>query len=179
MTLPKVRTPTLLADQVYGVLHESIISGELPAGSRLRVRDLAEQVGAGVMPVREAIRRPEEAGLAERVPHKGAVVKGLTLEELVHVHDVHRIPRQRVAAHQGAPGCAAGGAARRGSGRARGIALTCGRLCGCSGVPDGRVAATARPGAAPACPPVPPSAGSRRRATAISVQGLARSVITN
>ena len=59
-----------------------------PPASRLRVRDLAEQVGTSVMPVREAIRRLEEAGLAERVPHKGAVVKGLTSTELVHVYDV-------------------------------------------------------------------------------------------
>jgi DNA-binding GntR family transcriptional regulator len=43
------------------------------------------------MPVREAIRRLEEAGLAERQPHKGAVVKGLTLEELVHVYDARRL----------------------------------------------------------------------------------------
>ena len=91
MTLPKRLKPTLLTDQVYEVLHEAIISGELPAGSRLRVRDLAEQVGTSVMPVREAIRRLEEAGLAEREPHKGAVVKGLTLEELVHVYDVRRL----------------------------------------------------------------------------------------
>jgi DNA-binding GntR family transcriptional regulator len=91
VTLPKLLTPTLLTDQVYAVLHEAIISGELPAGSRLRVRDLAEQVGTSVMPVREAIRRLEEAGLAEREPHKGAVVKGLTLEELVHVYGVRRL----------------------------------------------------------------------------------------
>jgi DNA-binding GntR family transcriptional regulator len=91
VTLLEPVKPTLLTDQVYAVLHEAIISGELPAGSRLRVRDLAEQVGTSVMPVREAIRRLEEAGLAEREPHKGAVVKGLTLEELVHVYDVRRL----------------------------------------------------------------------------------------
>jgi DNA-binding GntR family transcriptional regulator len=67
------------------------MSGDLPAGSRLKVRDLAAQVGTSVLPVREAIRRLEEAGLAERSPHKGAVVKGLTLEELVHVYDVRRL----------------------------------------------------------------------------------------
>src|SRR5262245_25239015 len=43
------------------------------------------------MPVREAIRRLEQAGLAEREPHKGAVVKGLTLAELVHVYGVRRL----------------------------------------------------------------------------------------
>jgi DNA-binding GntR family transcriptional regulator len=89
--LKKPLKPTLLTDQVYAVLHEAIMSGELPAGSRLRIRDLAEQVGTSVMPVREAIRRLEEAGLATREPHKGAVVKELTLEELVHVYDLRRL----------------------------------------------------------------------------------------
>jgi DNA-binding GntR family transcriptional regulator len=83
--------PTLLTDEVYALIHEAIMSGDLPAGSRLKVRDLAAQVGTSVLPVREAIRRLEEAGLAERSPHKGAVVKGLTLEELVHVYDVRRL----------------------------------------------------------------------------------------
>jgi DNA-binding GntR family transcriptional regulator len=91
VTLSKRLTPTLLTDQVYAALREAIMNGELPAGSRLRVRDIAEQVGTSVMPVREAIRRLEEAGLAEREPHKGAVVKALTLEELVHVYDVRRL----------------------------------------------------------------------------------------
>ncbi|MEV0290510.1 MULTISPECIES: GntR family transcriptional regulator [unclassified Kribbella] len=91
MTLSKRLEPTLLTDQVYAVLHEAIITGELPAGSRLRVRDIAAQVGTSVMPVREAIRRLEEAGLAQREPHKGAVVKGLTLQELVHVYGVRRL----------------------------------------------------------------------------------------
>jgi DNA-binding GntR family transcriptional regulator len=83
--------PSLLTDQVYTVIREAILHGEMPAGTRLRVRDLAAQVGTSVMPVREAIRRLEEAGLAERSPHKGAVVKGLTLPELIHVYDVRRM----------------------------------------------------------------------------------------
>ncbi|MEQ7739097.1 GntR family transcriptional regulator, partial [Escherichia coli] len=91
MTLSKRAEPTLLTDQVYAMIHAAILSGDLPAGSRLKVRDLAEQVGTSVMPVREAIRRLEETGLAEREPHKGAVVKSLTLAELVHAYDVRRL----------------------------------------------------------------------------------------
>ena len=91
MVISRRAEPTLLTDQVYAAIHEAIMNGELPAGSRLRVRDLAAQVGTSVLPVREAIRRLEEAGLAERSPHKGAVVKELTLEELVHVYDVRRL----------------------------------------------------------------------------------------
>lgn len=88
MAVSRLEEPSLLTDRVFTAIHEAIMSGELPAGARLRVRDLALQVGTSVMPVREAIRRLEEAGLAERVPHKGAVVKGLTLTELEHVYDV-------------------------------------------------------------------------------------------
>ncbi|MEN0137043.1 MAG: GntR family transcriptional regulator, partial [Rhodococcus sp. (in: high G+C Gram-positive bacteria)] len=54
--MSKRAEPTLLTDQVYSMIHESIMNGDLPAGARLRVRDLAEQVGTSVMPVREAIR---------------------------------------------------------------------------------------------------------------------------
>ncbi|MGW6402562.1 GntR family transcriptional regulator [Streptomyces sp. NPDC055134] len=87
----RVEPSPSMADQVYAVLHTAITSGEYPAGYRLRIRDLAAEVGTSEMPVREAIRRLEEAGFAERVPHKGAVVKGLQLAELLHVYEVRRL----------------------------------------------------------------------------------------
>jgi DNA-binding GntR family transcriptional regulator len=91
MSLPKLEERSLLTDRVFDAIRASIMNGDMPAGYRLRIRDLAAQVGTSVMPVREAIRRLEEAGLAERQPHKGAVVKGLTLSELLHVYDVRRL----------------------------------------------------------------------------------------
>ena len=100
--LRKLDEPSLLTDQVFEAIRASIMNGEMPAGYRLRIRDIAAQVGTSVMPVREAIRRLEEAGLAEREPHKGAVVKGLTLTELVHVYDVRRLLEVE-AARLGAP----------------------------------------------------------------------------
>jgi DNA-binding GntR family transcriptional regulator len=101
MTMPKVVPPALMTDQVFTAIHQAIMNGEMPAGYRLRIRDIAAQVGTSVMPVREAIRRLEEAGLAERVPHKGTVVRGLTLDELVHVYDARRV-LEAEAARQGA-----------------------------------------------------------------------------
>jgi DNA-binding GntR family transcriptional regulator len=83
--------PTLVADQVYEVLEDAILTGSLKSGSPLRVRDLASMVGTSVMPVREAIRRLEEAKLATRIPHKGAMVKTFTVAELIHIYDVRII----------------------------------------------------------------------------------------
>lgn len=85
-------TPTLVADQVYEALRTAILTGELAGGSPLRVRDVAAMVGTSVMPVREAIRRLEETGLATRVAaHRGAVVREFTVGELIHIYNVRAI----------------------------------------------------------------------------------------
>lgn len=91
MALARVAQPTLLTDRVYETIHDAIMSGELPGGTQLKVRDLADQVGTSVMPVREAIRRLEESGLAEREPHRGAVVKTLTPTELRDTYQVRTL----------------------------------------------------------------------------------------
>lgn len=95
-------TPTLVADQVYEALRNAILTGELAAGSPLRVRDVAAMVGTSVMPVREAIRRLEETGLATRIAHKGAVVREFTVTELIHIYEV-RATLEVEAARRGTP----------------------------------------------------------------------------
>ncbi|MET3143775.1 UNVERIFIED_ORG: DNA-binding GntR family transcriptional regulator [Arthrobacter sp. UYEF10] len=95
-------TPTLVADQVYEALRTAILTGELAGGSPLRVRDVAAMVGTSVMPVREAIRRLEETGLATRVAaHRGAVVREFTVDELIHIYEV-RATLEIEAARRGA-----------------------------------------------------------------------------
>lgn len=101
MALARVVQPLLLTDRVFDQIHAAIMSGELAAGTPLRVRDLAAQVGTSVMPVREAIRRLEESGLAVREPHKGAVVRNLSVDELAQTYDV-RILLESEAARLGA-----------------------------------------------------------------------------
>ena len=78
--------PALLTDRVYGAIREAIRSGEIGAGERLRLRDLAARLGTSPMPVREAIGRLEQDGLVVRQPHRGAVVADLTPAELAHVY---------------------------------------------------------------------------------------------
>lgn len=94
--------PTLVADQVYAVLEGWIMDGTLPAGEPLRIRRIAETVGTSVMPVREAIRRLTEAGLATTQPHRGAVVRTFTIAELINIYDVRTL-LEVDAAEKGAP----------------------------------------------------------------------------
>lgn len=101
MSLNKLQPSVLVADQVFEAIHDGIMSGDLPVGHRLLIRELAKDLGTSVMPVREAIRRLEEAGLAEKSPYKGAVVKGLSRDDLLQIYEV-RLTLEAQAAGAGA-----------------------------------------------------------------------------
>jgi DNA-binding GntR family transcriptional regulator len=63
-------------------LRDAVLSGEQPSGSQLRQDALAAQFGVSRIPVREALLQLEAEGLVHIVPHKGAVVTGLSKAEV-------------------------------------------------------------------------------------------------
>ncbi len=71
-----------MAEAALERLREAIILGELTPGTPLRLEDLARSLGMSISPIREAVRQLEALGLAEHVPHHGAKVMGLEVEEL-------------------------------------------------------------------------------------------------
>jgi len=76
-----LRPPTM-AEAALERLREAIILGELTPGTPLRLEDLARSLGMSISPIREAVRQLEARGLAEHVPHHGAKVVALEIEEL-------------------------------------------------------------------------------------------------
>lgn len=77
-----------LEEQVYVELEEEILSGELARGTALGEIALSSRLGVSRTPVRSAIHRLAEDGLVETVANKGAVVVGITREDLI---DIYRI----------------------------------------------------------------------------------------
>ncbi|AWB94811.1 GntR family transcriptional regulator [Agromyces badenianii] len=71
-----------LADTVAEAIHLAILRGEYPAGTWLRIQDLASTYETSSMPVREALRRVAALGLVEVVPHRGARVVELSVSDL-------------------------------------------------------------------------------------------------
>ncbi|MFZ4485031.1 MAG: GntR family transcriptional regulator [Candidatus Nanopelagicales bacterium] len=63
-------------------LFDAIVDGRIPPGSPLRLKELSEQLGMSMMPVREAIRRLAALDLVEIEPRKGARVRDMTLGDL-------------------------------------------------------------------------------------------------
>ncbi|MBV9194462.1 MAG: GntR family transcriptional regulator [Solirubrobacterales bacterium] len=76
-----------LAERAFATLHEAIITGVLPAGERLPIEDLAEVLEMSPMPIREALRQLDSVGLVENVPHRGARVTELSIDDLREVYE--------------------------------------------------------------------------------------------
>lgn len=69
-------------EDIFAALQHGILTGSLPPGQQLRLRDIAAEHGASMMPVREAIVALETVGLVTQIPYRGAFVSRLTLEKL-------------------------------------------------------------------------------------------------
>ena len=96
MTAPLERKTlsAMLVDQ----LRQSILDGSHAAGAQLRQDALADTYGVSRIPVREALFQLEAEGLVRMVPHKGAIVSELSLDEINDVFDLRGILEPRMLA---------------------------------------------------------------------------------
>jgi DNA-binding GntR family transcriptional regulator len=70
------------ADMVYARLKTMIYEGEVSAGERLRLGQLAKRLRVSEMPIREALRMLQRDGLVEFESHRGAAVANVTWERV-------------------------------------------------------------------------------------------------
>ena len=88
MTTTRIEGATSLVDQVITLTRQRILSGEYEPGSRLPVHMLAEESGASLIPVREALRVLEAERLVETTPNRGARVTPLSLDDMEDLYSV-------------------------------------------------------------------------------------------
>lgn len=82
-------TPALtLADKALQAIQTSIIKGELAPGSKINEQMLAQRYGISRGPTREALLTLERRRLVVRIPHVGARVAQLSIDEL---NDLYRL----------------------------------------------------------------------------------------
>jgi DNA-binding GntR family transcriptional regulator len=85
-----------LPEQIAEVLADEIIERKLSPGSRLPEPALAERFGTSRAPIREALYLLDQAGLVERTPRRGTVVKTYSRREIEELYQV-RITLERLA----------------------------------------------------------------------------------
>jgi DNA-binding GntR family transcriptional regulator len=84
-------------DYVLEHLRSGIIEGRYAPGQRLIEADLTRDLRVSRGPLREAFRRLSAEGLLEIVPHRGAIVRRLTLREMRELFQI-RIGLETLAA---------------------------------------------------------------------------------
>ena len=81
MTLTAQNTHGTTSRRVANELRAEILGGRMPPGTRIRQEEIAAQLGASRVPVREALRILEADGLVTLVANTGAWVSTISLAE--------------------------------------------------------------------------------------------------
>jgi DNA-binding GntR family transcriptional regulator len=84
-------------EQVVEALREAIVSGRLEDGERLIEDRIARELKTSRGPVREALRQLEHEGFVVSYPYRGAVVMGVSEEEIQEVLIPIRLTLERFA----------------------------------------------------------------------------------
>ena len=74
-----------LSDEVAGHLRSQIMSGRVRPGERIRLEEVAEQLGVSITPVREALLTLRGEGMVELEPRRGYVVAPLSRQDILDV----------------------------------------------------------------------------------------------
>jgi DNA-binding GntR family transcriptional regulator len=100
MTAPPI-VKTGLVDQIYAVVRERIVSGDLAGEAAIRQDALAAELGVSKIPLREAFARLEQDGLILAKANRGFFISPLSAEEAYDVFDL-RLKLEPPAVAEGA-----------------------------------------------------------------------------
>lgn len=75
-----------LNERAYQHIRQMLVCGELAAGQRLVTRNLADEIGVSLAPVREALHRLASEGLVEHHPGAGAFVREASRQDLEELY---------------------------------------------------------------------------------------------
>lgn len=77
-----------LEEQVTATLESEILTGKLASGTSLTEQSLSVRLGVSRTPIRAALHTLAEEGLINLVPNRGAVVVGVTREDLIDIYKI-------------------------------------------------------------------------------------------
>lgn len=90
-----------LSERAYREIELRIVALQLEPGSLISENSLAEELGLGRSPVREALRRLERERLVEIHPRRGAIVTSIDVMRILELFEVRR-PLENLVARAGA-----------------------------------------------------------------------------
>jgi DNA-binding GntR family transcriptional regulator len=85
------KRPRTAHQYVLEALRAEILTGRMGEGKRLRQEEIASRLGVSTTPVREALRDLVTEGLIVFDAHRGAVVRGLTLDDVREIYQLRMV----------------------------------------------------------------------------------------
>lgn len=82
--------PLTVSEQIAECVTQAILNGEYGPGDRILELDLVAQFHTSRGPIREALRILEKSGVVTLLPHRGAHVTQLSLEEVDNLFQIRR-----------------------------------------------------------------------------------------
>lgn len=95
--LPEIQA-TSLSSQIYLRLRQELMSARLHPGDRLKIRDLAQQLGTSETPVREALFQLVKDGALEMKPGYYIRVRRISLKEYLELREIRLVLEPYAAA---------------------------------------------------------------------------------
>jgi DNA-binding GntR family transcriptional regulator len=89
--LPKINNYGLLSEQVYQILKNFIIEGDLDEGAKITEAVISKQLGVSTTPVREAIRRLVADGLITIYPNKKMEITKISIKDIIEVYQLRKV----------------------------------------------------------------------------------------
>jgi DNA-binding GntR family transcriptional regulator len=77
-------------ENVYNMLFDRIYEGKYPMGFRLKEIDLSNEFSISRGHVREVLKQLHHIGLVEIMPNRGAVVVGLTQDDIEEIYEIRK-----------------------------------------------------------------------------------------
>ena len=93
------RERRVLRDEIRDRLIEHILNGKLAPGERIVEMRIAQQFGVSQAPVREALRDLDLLGFVVSSPFRGAIVRQISVEELVQLYPIRAVLEGLAARH--------------------------------------------------------------------------------
>jgi DNA-binding GntR family transcriptional regulator len=80
-----------IGEQIYSILKEEILLAKRKPGEQINLRKLAEELGASIMPVRDALKQLVDEGLVIRKPRVGFFIRNFTRQEVKEIMEMRKI----------------------------------------------------------------------------------------
>ncbi len=101
MNAPRTVVARTLSDQVFSIVRERIVTGNLPQDAPIRQDALALELGVSKIPLREALGRLEQEGLLVSQANRGYSVRAMSADQADEIYAL-RLAIEPAAAVRGA-----------------------------------------------------------------------------